>query len=448
MARKIEPKSNITFCEGLRPNTPFASLKWVKHEYRTHEVTSAKLSENPWYRAWLTAVQQGFHDPHPTEEFLEHQLSIEAEHGTVMRGVWDLEPRDYALGTDIPVATFMEWNGSLNVGGSVIDCHQISDVTVRASHRRQGIARNLMTASLTAAKERGLAVAALTATEATIYGRFGFGAAIFKDQIELRVGSGFDIHAPITGTCEYLDVQQLAEASRVVFDKFHATQTGSIGRCAPVMEVLNGSVEKSTRKHDDKIRAVGHWDEQGNLDGYATWKSADRDDAINVIDFVPTNTDASVAMWAFLGSLDLVRRVRFNRARNDEHLPWALTDRRRYIVKEHDDLLWLRVLDPAAVLTARNYYTEGEVCFRVIDTMGIADGVWRLTVEKGKATCVPTDDEPELDINVAALGSTLLGGVNIHALTTVGWVKGNQEAIDVFGMLLRRRREPWCITPF
>ncbi|WP_296139392.1 GNAT family N-acetyltransferase [uncultured Tessaracoccus sp.] len=420
----------------------------MNHEYRTFQVTSPDPADNPWYPAWLTAVQQGFHDPHPTDRFLRHQLAIEAAHGSVARGVWSTDSPEYALGADIPVATFMEWRGSLNVGGSLIDCHQISDVTVRASHRRQGIARNLMTASLTQAKESGLAVAALTATEATIYGRFGFGAAIFKDQIELRVGSGFDLQVPVTGTCEYLSTDRLAEAATEVFRTFHATQTGSIDRNPPQMELRTGLIVKSSREANTKIRAIGHWDDDGTLDGYATWTSSDREDMIRVIDFVPTNQRASTAMWSFLASLDLVRRVRFNLARNDEHLPWAITDRRRYIVREHDDLLWLRPLDPARLLTARNYYADGDVRLRVVDKLGIAEGTWDLHVRDGHATCEPTDAEPQVEIGVAALGSTVLGGVNIHAMSTVGNVTGEQPAIDELGILLRRRREPWCITPF
>lgn len=417
-------------------------------KYETHHVTSSNPDDHPWYPAWLTAVQQGFHDPYPSQKFLEHQLKIDAERKATARTVLDDESRKYGLGKDIPVATFMDWTGELNVGGKVIDCHQISEVTVLASHRRQGIATTLMTESLTDAKEKGLAVAALTATEAAIYGRFGFGPAIFSTSVELHAGSGFSVSAPVTGSCEYIDVTQLAEASRHVFDKFHAYQTGSINRCAPEMEIRNGSIDKRSRETNDKTRAIGHWNEKGELDGYATWRLESRGGALDVIDFVPCNTNASIAMWSFLGSLDLVRRVRFDNARNDEHLPWALADRRRYQINEHNDFLWLRVIDPKALLEARNYYTEGDVTFRVVDPMGIADGTWRLTVKDGKGTCEPYEGEPQVEIDVPALGSTLLGGVNIQALETVGWVRGDEDAVDKLGILLQRRREPWCVTYF
>mgnify|MGYP002719639567 FL=1 len=233
-----------------------------------------------------------------------------------------------------------------------------------------------------------------------------------------------------------------------MFDKFHARQTGSINRCAPEMEIRNGSIDKPTREPNNKTRAIGHWNEKGELDGYATWRLESRGGALDVIDFVPCNTDASIAMWAFLGSLDLVRRVRFNNARNDEHLPWALADRRRYQINEHNDFLWLRVIDPKALLEARNYYTEGDVTFRVVDSMGFADGTWRLTVKDGKGACEPYEGEPQVEIDVPALGSTLLGGVNIQALETVGWVRGDEDAVDKLGILLQRRREPWCVTYF
>ncbi|WP_414601882.1 GNAT family N-acetyltransferase [Micrococcus sp.] len=61
--------------------------------------------------------------------------------------------------------------------GRTLPAWLISDVTVSPDHRRRGVLRALMLRSLADALAAGVPVAALTASEAGIYGRFGFGAA-------------------------------------------------------------------------------------------------------------------------------------------------------------------------------------------------------------------------------------------------------------------------------
>jgi predicted acetyltransferase len=53
----------------------------------------------------------------------------------------------------------------------------LSWVSVETTHRRRGILRRLVDHQLRAAAGRGVPVVVLTASEATIYGRFGFGVA-------------------------------------------------------------------------------------------------------------------------------------------------------------------------------------------------------------------------------------------------------------------------------
>lgn len=419
----------------------------MTHEFRTHQITSPNLEDNPWYPAWLAAVQEGFHDERPSETLLKHQLEIEAAHRSTMRGVHDDSPREYALPSEQPVATFTEWDGSMNVGGATIDVLQISDVTVRASHRRRGLLRKLMTTSLSEAKERGLPLAALTVTEASIYGRFGFGAAVFEHHVELDVRHGFTVDAPISGTVEYIAIDALDRVSREVFDRFHVWQTGSIGRSDAILPVYSGRLD-GKREPSTKVRAVGHWDDDGVLDGYVTWKSGDQRGQVKVIDFIACTDDAVLALWSFLGSLDLVESVSFRRARVDEQLPWAIGDRRRYRITHTDDLLWLRILDPAAALSARNYYRDGSIRLRVLDRMGLAAGTWDMVVRDGAAQLTPTLEQADVELDVRALASLLLGGVNVGALETAGLVHGASDAVDLLGILMGRRREPWCMTPF
>ena len=77
-----------------------------------------------------------------------------------------------------PVATVDGWPTGLSVpGGRSVDAWAVSAVTVSPTHRRRGIARALMEGELANARNAGAALAMLTVTEATIYGRYGYAPA-------------------------------------------------------------------------------------------------------------------------------------------------------------------------------------------------------------------------------------------------------------------------------
>ncbi|WP_446919271.1 GNAT family N-acetyltransferase, partial [Klebsiella pneumoniae] len=62
-----------------------------------------------------------------------------------------------------------------------------------------------MTNTLTRSKEEGLAFAALTATEGSIYGRFGYGISTRDQSVEIVVDGRFKLnHAP-SGTVSMAD---------------------------------------------------------------------------------------------------------------------------------------------------------------------------------------------------------------------------------------------------
>ncbi|MGU7753863.1 GNAT family N-acetyltransferase, partial [Klebsiella pneumoniae] len=76
------------------------------------------------------------------------------------------------------MATVDSWVSELTVSpGRTIPLWSISAVTVAPTHRRRGIATAMLTGELRAAAAAGYALAGLTVTEATIYGRWGFSPA-------------------------------------------------------------------------------------------------------------------------------------------------------------------------------------------------------------------------------------------------------------------------------
>ena len=73
----------------------------------------------------------------------------------------------------------------LTIPGGPIGCAAVTIVGVHPTHRRRGLLRKLMTVQLLDVRERGEPIAALWASEDTIYGRYGYGQASARLDIRL-----------------------------------------------------------------------------------------------------------------------------------------------------------------------------------------------------------------------------------------------------------------------
>jgi predicted acetyltransferase len=73
----------------------------------------------------------------------------------------------------------------LSVPGGVLPCGGVTVVGVFPTHRRRGVLRAMMDVQLRDIHEREEPIAALWASEETIYGRFGYGLAAWCGEIKL-----------------------------------------------------------------------------------------------------------------------------------------------------------------------------------------------------------------------------------------------------------------------
>ncbi len=97
----------------------------------------------------------------------------------------DLDRTLVGIDGDDIVATSRNYSLELTVpGGAILPAAGVSAVTVRPTHRRRGLLRSMMVRLLDEAVEHGEPVAMLTASEASIYRRFGFGISTQSMTIE------------------------------------------------------------------------------------------------------------------------------------------------------------------------------------------------------------------------------------------------------------------------
>jgi len=404
---------------------------------------------------WIRAVDAGFYQKKRSEDFLARVAAAFVADGCELTGAFHAGPVNVgALGPEVPAATFMTYRKTLNVGyRTLIPAHLITWITVGTSHRRRGLLRQLMTEDLAQAKSDGIHIAALTATEASIYRRFGFGAATAEHCITLSTGPHFRLAVPTDGRVDAADPAVLLELAPLVFERAHRATPGSIDRQESYRLRAAGTWEDASGWDDIPLRAALHFDAEGVPDGYVTyifkgWEVEPL--TIEICDLVAATPEAYLSIWDFLGSLDLVRRIVWNEAPVDNPLAWALEDARALRTQAAQDVLWLRILDVKGALEARRYGVDGSFVIDVEDSLELAAGRFLLTVQAGKAKVTHADGErPDLVIDAAELASLYLGGIRATTLREAGRIREmNPDTAVVLERLFAVERPVHCLTHF
>ncbi|MEV8147510.1 GNAT family N-acetyltransferase [Arthrobacter sp. NPDC080073] len=433
-----------------------ADPKETNEKYNVKRFRSVD-KENPDYgqaREWIRAVGFGFHDEQRSDELIEKILAMYQADNRELTGVYvNDEPPLHALDPGFPVATFGTLENKLNIGfGRELRTRQITAVTVRGTHRRQGILRGMMTADLADAKDDGFAMAALTASEASIYGRFGFGVATFERSIKVDTGPKFRImHEPV-GRVEIADPRVLLDLAPEVFERVHRRTPGSIVRQDSYRHHVSGAMKRDGSE-DKAIKCALHYGPDGGIDGYLSYKFAGWDTkpyTVEIVDLVAATDSAYLELWQFLGSIDLVEQVSWPEAPIEDPLVWALEDGRCVTSSDYRDMLWLRVLDVPAALSARRYGTDGRLVLEIRDALGFADGTWELTSDGGVATVRQTrGGSPDLSMDVTDLGSVYLGAASPVILASAGRIREHTPgAALAAGHMFAVERPAHCLTHF
>lgn len=435
----------------------------MDYRFDTATVSNTIPEENPEAVGWFDAMRQQFHQARSSRRTQETMLAGAIGSGASLHGVWMREPTRLHPHPELkPVATFCTFPGSVNVSGtSRLPAQLITDVTVHPAHRRRGLLRKLMTAQVHRAMDEGLPLAALTATEGTIYERFGFGTAsmvrgVSIDTTRPPVMRPHAEHWGDQGRVDSVAPSEVRSVMDAVFPRFHETTRGSVDRPSTYQDVMAGDWNMSAQTEDLRLRAIAHTDAHGVLDGYALYVPIDEGDGhfgatLQIRDLISTNPVAHLALWEFLVSVDLAPRVKWDQAPAEGPLRWAMTNQRALETTAEEDMLWLRILDPVRVLEARPWSGTGRVRLGLHDPMDLSSGTYGIEVEEGHARVRKVSDTPadgEVRLEAPTLANAILGAAQISMLSRAGRIAGDGPAIARLDGLMATRTAPWCATFF
>ncbi|MEU9853424.1 GNAT family N-acetyltransferase [Streptomyces sp. NPDC047974] len=328
-----------------------------------------------------------------------------------------------------PVATAGAFSFRVTVpGGASVPAAGVTMVSVAGTHRRRGILTSMMRRQLDDVRELGEPLAVLTASEAAIYGRFGYAAAswaqravIDTTRVRLSVPAGTDA---VT-----LRMVPLAEASAVVesvYARMVPRRPGMLAR-RPGWERLP-LLDPPGSREGASPRLCVLAERDGEVVGYALyaikaeWGWAGADGAVTAHELYGLDPAAEAALWRYLCSVDLTSKVRVNSAPVDSALLHLVSDVRRCepTVREQ---LFARLVDVGAALEARTYRAPVDVVFEVEDAFCPWNaGRWRLSGDAKGATCTRTSDAADLALSARELGAAYLGGTSLASLALAGRV--------------------------
>lgn len=341
-------------------------------------------------------------------------------------------------------------------GGAAVPAMAVSDVGVSPTHRRQGVAAALMAQQLDVAADAGDAVAVLHASEAAIYGRFGYGVAVRWRQV--RVASArvrFRPDRPMAGgRTRVVSRWDAALVCPEVHDAVRATTPGGLARSPEWWDVVFGD-SRAYLGGDPSHLVIVHEDDAGTPDGYAIyrvhedWSGGQARHTLAVWELIGTSPAVELDLWATLVDHDLVEAVT-GPVRVDHELFDVVADGRQISTMWDQDLLWLRVLDVEAVLGARSAGSGDRVVVQVDDPgRPAAGGRFLLAGADGKLTCTRADLPPDATLDVAELSSMALGGGSARGLARAGRIAVHQsDAAARLDRLLQGDPKPWCWVRF
>jgi predicted acetyltransferase len=361
------------------------------------------------------------------------------------------------------VATLRTFPTTLTIPSGTAECAELpidalTQVTVAATHRRQGVLTQMLTQSLQDAKDRGEVASLLRAAEWPIYGRFGYWPAIMGANYRILSMRRPRILPPANAhQLSGIDPDQLPEPAAEVHRRVRLRQAGQIKRSAADWQRRLGLSGLRPPGAREPVCVLAR-NAEGRVDGYAVWRANDGDwfsepdqAQVTVDEVLAATDDAYRTLWHYLLNLDLIRVLLLQAYAVDEPLEWLLSDGRVAQRTWVGDNEWLRLLDVPAALSARRYACADRLVLEVVDR----DGGWaagRFTLDGGPAhaECRSTPSATaDLRLSQRALAGVYLGGATVAAQQRAGLVdEETPGAAARLESMFWTAQQPWNATPF
>ena len=377
---------------------------------------------------------------------------IPAEDGDRFATVLDLDRVFCAFDDDEMVGTSANFTFTMTVPGGEAGCAGVTMVTVLPTHRRRGLLNQMMRRLLDDARSRGEPLAALWASEESIYQRYGFGLAANQGHADIeRDRMAFLSEASSDSRVRLISLEEAEKVLPEVYDRVRPTIPGMLTRTGAWWNFHRLGDSERLRGGAGPMMC-GVLERDGRLDGYVLYRIKPRftDDGIaahtlKVEELIGDGGRAELDLWRFVFGVDLVARVQGWFVPSDSVLTLSVTEPRRLRLAASESF-WLRLVDVGAALSARTYEPGTPVVLEVTDSYcDWNTGRYRIS----PTGAAPTEEEADLRLDVGSLGAIYLGEFTFARLARALRVEELKEgALRRADRLFQTSRSPFCPENF
>lgn len=367
------------------------------------------------------------------------------------RSTLELDRTIAAFDGDAPVAGAAIYTRSMTIPGAMQPIAAVTWVGVAPTHRRRGILTSMMRKQFIDLHESGgEPIAALNASEATIYGRFGYGitsraARLEGEKRSMQFRPDIDVGQ---GTIRLLSRNEARPLIEKVYD---TVRIGSVGWLDRPGKFWNARLydEEHLRDGATSLRLAVHEEPDGAVTGYAIYRlksegdDSDGKSTVQIKELTATTQQAYAALWRFLIGIDLHQWISYEGSL-DEPLQHLLLDVRA-VRSTLFDRLWVRLVDVDRALVTRRYTTPLDMVFEVEDTFCPWNARrYRLQADGDSVACERTRASADLQLSSTELGAIFLGGTTLASLAAAGRIKELRSgAVARCTVAFRGEREPF-----
>ncbi|WP_170991018.1 GNAT family N-acetyltransferase [Herbidospora galbida] len=338
------------------------------------------------------------------------------------------------------------------VPGGEVATAGVTLCAVSPTHRRRGLLGTLMRRQLAGLHEGGgEPLAALTTSDAAIYGRYGYGVA--ARQIAVDVARGTPL-PPLPSAGEvrlrYVSPESARALCADLHDQATAGRPGTFRYTSRWRRQLENDPSAMTPGWRSPVRCVLA-ERDGEPAGFAYYRtetSGDGEGTVEADRVHALDLAAYVTLWRFLLDHDLMASTRHGGLAVDDPVLLLLAGAERTALCLSD--YQVRLVEVGAALAGRTYQVPVDAVVEVRDAVcPWNQRRWRLSGDPSGASCEATTAAPDLTVDVRTLGSAYLGGFSLASLAAAGAVREHRKgALDAVSLAMGHPVPPWRDTMF
>jgi predicted acetyltransferase len=352
---------------------------------------------------------------------------LDADEAACWRPLVEIDRAHAAWDGDQLVGSGGVFTFDMTAPGGPVPTAGVTMISVAPTHRRQGVLTEIMRRQLDDVRERGVEpIASLWASEAVIYGRFGYGVAGRRWHVRVGASEPALLGAAPVGRVRSVTADELRAAAPAVYDAVRVARPGMISR-SPERWTTH-LADLPAHRHGASTQRCVVYERDGEVRGYAMfrvkgeWAKGVPNGEVRVKEVQSLDADAHAGLWRFLLAVDLMRATVADNLPPDDPIHDRLHDPR--VVSVHiTDGLYVRVVDVEAALSRRSYSAPARVVVEVVDPFGgYAAGRWLVDASPSGCAVKATTESADLTLSAAELGGVYLGDTTLRALFAAGRV--------------------------